>query len=69
MRYRGIQVAKLSLRPFTFPSAPRAEQALRFREGEEDPVPHGQCSMPARVPYGSGGCSVTVIPSLSTFHT
>ena len=51
------------------PVSTKSRTGLRFREGEEDPVPHGQCSVPVRVPYGIGGCSVTVIPSLSNFHT
>ena len=51
------------------PVSTKSRTGLRFREGEEDTVPHGRCSMPVRVPYGIGGYSVTVIPSLSNFHT
>ena len=64
--YSGCQTEPLSLQ---IPVSAKSRTGLRFLEDEEDPVPHGQCSMPGRVPYGIGGCSVTVIPSLSNFHT
>ena len=64
--YSGCQTEPPSLQ---LPVSTKSRTGLRFQEGEEDPVPHGQCSMPVRVPYGIGGCSVTVLPSLSNFHT
>ena len=64
--YSGCQTEPPSLQP---PVSTKSRTGLRFREGEEDPVPHGQCSMPVRVSYGIGGYSVKVIPSLSNFHT
>ena len=66
LRYSGCQTEPPSLQ---LPVSTKSRTGLRFREGEGDPVPHGQCSMPGRVPYGIGGCSVTVIPSLSNFRT
>ena len=64
--YSGCQTESPSLQ---LPISTKSRTGLRFWEGEEDPVPHGQCSMPGRVPYGIGDCSVTVIPSLSNFRT
>ena len=64
--YSGCQTEHPSLQ---LPVSTKSRTGLRFREGEEDLVPHWQCSMPGRVPYGIGGCSVTVIPSLSNFRT
>ena len=48
------------------PVSTKSRTGLRFREGEEDPVPHGRCSMPVRVPYGIGGYSVTVFLAFPT---
>ena len=64
--YSGCQTEPPSLQ---LPVSTKSRTGFRFREGEADPVPHGQCSMPVCVPYGIGGCSVTVIPSFSNFHT
>ena len=64
--YLVSQTEPLSLQ---LPVSTKSRTDLRFREGEEDPVPHGRCSMPVRVPYGIGSYSVTVISSLSNFHT
>ena len=64
--YLGCQTEPPSLQLLV---STKSRTGLRFREGEKDPVPHGRCSMPVRVPYGIGGYSVTVIPSLSNFHT
>ena len=33
-----------------------------------EPVPHGQCFMPVRVPSGIGGWCIIVLPSLSNFR-
>ena len=46
----------------------KSRAGLRFQEGEEEPVPHGQCFMPVRVPFGIGGWSIIVLPSLSNFR-
>ena len=43
----------------------KSRTGLRFREGEEDPVPHSRCSMPVRVPYRIGGYSVTACQHIS----
>ena len=64
--YSGCQTEPPALQ---LPVSTKSRTGLRFREGEEDPVPHGRCSMPVRVSYGIAGYSVTVIPSLSNFHT
>ena len=64
--YSGCQTEPPSLQ---LPVSTKNRTGLRFREGEEDPVPHGRCSMPVRVHYGIEGYSVSVIPSLSNFHT
>ena len=61
--YSGCQTEPPSLH---LPVSTKSRTGLRFREGEEDPVLHGQCSMPVRVTYGIGGCSVTVIPRFPT---
>ena len=64
----GVQVASLNLRPLHLPFSSKSRAGLRFREGEEDPVPHGQCFMPVRVPSGIGGWCIIVLPSLSYFR-
>ena len=51
----GVQVASLTLRPFHLPLSSKSRAGLRFREDEEEPVPHGQCFMPVCVPSGIGG--------------
>ena len=63
----GVQVASLNLRPLHLPFSSKSRAGLRFREGEEHPVPHGQCFMPVRVPSGIGGWCIIVLPSLSYF--
>ena len=63
----GVQVAILPLRPLHLPFS-KSRAGLRFREVEEEPVPHGQCFMPVRVPSGIGGWSIIVLPSLSDFR-
>ena len=63
----GVQVASLTLRPLHLPFSSKSRAGLRFREGEEHPVPHGQCFMPVRVPSGIGGWCIIVLPSLSYF--
>ena len=65
----GYSVSQTEPPSLQLPVSTKSRTGLRFREGEEDPVPHGWCSVPVRVPYGIGGYSVTVIPSLSNFHT
>ena len=52
--YSGCQTEPPSLQ---LPVSTKSRTGLRFRMGEEDPVPHGRCSMPVRVPYGIGGYS------------
>ena len=64
----GVQVASLTLRPLHLPFSSKSRAGLRFREGEEEPVPHGQCFMPVRVPSGIGGWCIIVLPSLSNFR-
>ena len=55
-------MANLSLRPLHLPFGTKSRSGLRFRDGEEAPVP------PVRVPYGIGGWSIIVLPSLSNFR-
>ena len=62
----GIQVAILTLRPLHLPFSSKSRAGLQFREGEEEPVPHGQCFMPVRVPFGIEGWSIIVLPSFPT---
>ena len=50
----GVQVAILTLRPLHLPFSSKSRAGLRFREGEEEPVPHGQCFMPVRVELEAG---------------
>ena len=63
----GVEVASLNLRPLHLPFSSKSRAGLRFREGEEHPVPHGQCFMPVRVPSEIGGWCIIVLPSLSYF--
>ena len=61
-------MAILTLSPLHLPFSSKRRAGLRFREGEEEPVPHRQCFMPVRVPSGIGGWSIIVLPSLSNFR-
>ena len=54
---------------FCFPSAPTVVTGFWFWEGYDVPVPHEQCFMPVRVPFGFGVYQVIVIPLLSNFLT
>ena len=63
----GVRVASLNLRPLHLPFSSKSRAGLRFQEGEEHPVPHGQCFMPVCVPSGIGGWCIIVLPSLSYF--
>ena len=62
----GVQVASLNLRPLHLPFSSKSRAGLRFREGEEHPVPHGQCFMPVRVPSGIGGWFIIVLLAFPT---
>ena len=54
--------------PFLHHSVSTEIQRFRFQDGRVDAVPHGRCSTPVHVPYGIGGYSDIVIPSLSNFR-